>query len=106
MPSALDASCIRCPILRRSWRPTIRANDVRATLRGYYRWYRETEPMAQNIQRDRGAVPALDSLMQRTADARLDQLADALAAGFGVGDGAPSTHSTGTRLLDLAPPDA
>lgn len=59
---------------------------VRATLRGYYRWYRETEPMAQNIQRDRGAVPALDSLMQRTADARLDQLADTLAAGFGVSE--------------------
>lgn len=54
---------------------------IRATLRGFYRWYRETEPMAQNIQRDRGAVPALDSLMQRTADARLDQLADTLAEG-------------------------
>ena len=62
------------------------AERVRATLRGYYRWYRETEPMAQNIQRDRGAVPALDSLMLRTADARLDHLADALAAGFGVSD--------------------
>jgi AcrR family transcriptional regulator len=62
------------------------AERVRATLRGYYRWYRETEPMAQNIQRDRGAVPALDSLMQRTADARLDQLADTLAAGFGVSE--------------------
>ena len=59
------------------------AERVRAILRGYYRWYRETEPMAANVQRDRGAVPALDSLMQRTADARLDQLADALAAGFG-----------------------
>jgi AcrR family transcriptional regulator len=62
------------------------AERVRATLRGYYRWYRETEPMAQNIQRDRGAVPALDSLMQRTADARLDQLADTLAAGFGTSE--------------------
>ena len=59
---------------------------VRAALRGTYRWYRETEPMAQNIQRDRGAVPALDSLMLRTADARLDQLADALAAGFDVSE--------------------
>jgi hypothetical protein len=31
-------------------------------------------------------MPALDSLMQRTADARLDQLADALSAGFGVAE--------------------
>ena len=61
------------------------AERVRTTLRGYYRWYRETEPMARNIQRDRGAVPALDSLMRRTADARLDQLADMLAAGLGAG---------------------
>lgn len=60
------------------------AERVRATLRGTYRWYRETEPMAENIQRDRGAVPALDSLMQRTADARLDRLADALAMGMGA----------------------
>jgi AcrR family transcriptional regulator len=57
------------------------AARIRATLLGYYRWYRETEPMAEHIQRDRGAIPALDSLMQRTADARADQLADALAAG-------------------------
>lgn len=62
------------------------AERVRATLLGYYRWYRETEPMAANIQRDRGAVPALDSLMQRTADARLDQLADVLSEGFGGED--------------------
>lgn len=56
---------------------------LRAALRGYYRWYRETEPMAEKVQRDRGALPALDALMQRTADARADQLADALAAGLG-----------------------
>ena len=58
---------------------------LRATLLGYYRWYRETEPMAEKIQRDRGAIPALEALMQRTADARADQLADALAAGLGGG---------------------
>lgn len=55
---------------------------VRAALRGFYGWYLETEPMAEKIQRDRGAVPALDALMQRTADARLAQLTDALAGGF------------------------
>ena len=60
---------------------------LRATLLGYYAWYRETEPMAENIQRDRHALPALDSLMQRTADARAAQLADTLASGLGVGTG-------------------
>ena len=55
---------------------------VRAALRGFYGWYRETAPMAEKIQRDRGAVPALDALMEQTADARLAQLTDALAGGF------------------------
>ena len=55
---------------------------VRAVLRGFYAWYRETAPMAEKVQRDRGAVPALDALMERTADARLTQLTDALVAGF------------------------
>lgn len=61
------------------------AERVRAALRGSYRWYRETQPMAENIQRDRTVVPALDSLMRRTADARADRLADALAEGLGAG---------------------
>src|SRR4029453_7609698 len=56
---------------------------VRAVLRGFYAWYRKTAPMAEKVQRDRGAVPALDDLMERTADARLSQLSDTLAAGFG-----------------------
>lgn len=56
---------------------------LRAVLRSFYGWYRETAPMAENVQRDRGAVPALDALMQQTADARLGQLTEALAGGFG-----------------------
>jgi AcrR family transcriptional regulator len=56
---------------------------LRAVLCVFYAWYRETAPMAENVQRDRGAVPALDALMQRTADARLSQLTEALAGGFG-----------------------
>jgi AcrR family transcriptional regulator len=56
---------------------------VRDVLRGQYAWYRETEPMAEKVQRDRGGVPALDGLMRRTADRRAAELADALAAGFG-----------------------
>ena len=55
---------------------------VRAALRGLYGWYRDTAPMAEKIQRDRGAVPALDALMEQTADARLAQLTEALARGF------------------------
>jgi AcrR family transcriptional regulator len=66
--------------------PTLALPDpterVRATLRGFYGWYRETEPMAEKIQRDRGAVPALDALMEQTADARLADLTKALAGGF------------------------
>jgi len=68
---------------------------MRAVLLGYYRWYRETEPMAEKIQRDRGAIPALEALMQRTADARADRLADALGAGLGVG-------ADGRALIRLA----
>jgi AcrR family transcriptional regulator len=55
---------------------------VRMVLRNYYGWYRETEPMAEKIQRDRWSVPELNTLMERTADARLSQLTDALAKGF------------------------
>ena len=61
------------------------AERLHAALRGNYRWYRETQPMAENIQRDRTVVPALDSLMRRTADARAGRLADALAEGLGAG---------------------
>jgi AcrR family transcriptional regulator len=57
---------------------------VRAVLRDFYKWYRETAPMAENVQRDRGAVPALDAIMVRTADARLTQLAETLALSFGA----------------------
>jgi AcrR family transcriptional regulator len=55
---------------------------IRAALRAFYGWYRETASMAEKIQRDRGAVPALDALMGQTADARLAQLTEVLAAGF------------------------
>jgi AcrR family transcriptional regulator len=55
---------------------------TRTVFRGFYGWYRETAAMAEKIQRDRGAVPLLDALMQQTADARLAQLAQALAEGF------------------------
>jgi AcrR family transcriptional regulator len=55
---------------------------VRAVLRAFYAWYRDTAPMAEKIQRDRGAVPALDTLMKQTADVRLAELTGALTDGF------------------------
>ena len=55
---------------------------LEAVLHRLYRWYRRTERMSANVRRDREIVPALDSLMVRTTDARAAQLADALAAGF------------------------
>jgi AcrR family transcriptional regulator len=58
------------------------AERVQAGLRGLYGWYRETEAMSENVQRDRGAVASLDDVLTQTADAGLARLADALAAGF------------------------
>ncbi|MEA2471042.1 MAG: hypothetical protein QOE38_2041 [Thermoleophilaceae bacterium] len=55
---------------------------LRGCLRGFYGWYRETAAMAENVQRDRGAVAPLDALLTQTADARLAELAGALGAGF------------------------
>lgn len=56
---------------------------VEAVLGALYAWYRETQPMAEMVQRDRGAVAALDQLMRESTDAGLAQITDTLAAGFG-----------------------
>jgi AcrR family transcriptional regulator len=71
---------------------------VRACLRAFYGWYRETEPMAENVQRDRAAVPALDALMTRTGDAGLSGLADALCAGFRLRGGRADRQRALIRL--------
>ena len=55
---------------------------LEAVLRDLYRWYRRTERTSANVRRDREIVPALDSLMADTTDARAAELAGALAAGF------------------------
>jgi AcrR family transcriptional regulator len=60
------------------------AARFRAVLREFYGWYRKGAPMTEKIQRDRGAIPALDALMRRTSDARLADLAQVLAKGFDV----------------------
>ena len=56
--------------------------QLRAVLRQFYGWYREAAPMTEKIQRDRGAIPALDALLKQGVDARLSQLAKTLAKGF------------------------
>jgi AcrR family transcriptional regulator len=55
---------------------------VAAVLRALYDWYRETQSMAENVERDRGAVAPLDELLAHGSDAGLAEIADALAAGF------------------------
>lgn len=73
-----------------------------AVLHQLYRWYRRTERVSANVRRDREIVPALDSLMVRTTDAREAQLADALAAGF-VEGGRPGRelHAAVALALDF-----
>lgn len=60
---------------------------VATVLGSFYNWYRETAAMAEKVQRDREAVPALDTLLQQTADAALDELAAGLADGFAANGG-------------------
>src|SRR4051794_3859629 len=54
--------------------------DLESILRGLYAWYRRTESMSANVQRDRGAVPALDELLREGQDVQFDALADALGS--------------------------
>jgi AcrR family transcriptional regulator len=58
---------------------------LRAALSLLYGWYRQTEEGFTPVLRDRGAVPALDRVLQRVVDAPQAELAAGLAAGFGVG---------------------
>ena len=55
---------------------------VRGVLRRVYPWYRETERMAANIQRDRLLLPALDEQAAITIDEPRAAIAAALVAGF------------------------
>ena len=57
------------------------SEGAEAVLRSLYAWYRETARMAENVRRDRAALPALDALMRDTADARMSALAGALGGG-------------------------
>jgi AcrR family transcriptional regulator len=73
---------------------------LEAVLRQLYRWYRRTEHTSANVRRDREIVPALDSLMADTTDAKASELADALARGF-VAGGPPSREVRAAVALSL-----
>jgi AcrR family transcriptional regulator len=73
---------------------------LEAVLRRLYRWYRRTERMSTNVRRDRELIPALDSLMADTTDARAARLADALVAGF-TGGGRPRRRLRAAVCLAL-----
>jgi AcrR family transcriptional regulator len=60
------------------------AERVRGTLARLYGWYRETEPMYSTLFSDRVSVPELDRLMEQNIDRIQAELADDLAAAFGV----------------------
>ena len=75
---------------------------LRAALVALYRWYRATEPMAGLVRRDRGLVPALDSLLGESMDVRMADLSRALAAGFGrSGRAAKRTHAAVALAVDF-----
>jgi AcrR family transcriptional regulator len=57
---------------------------VQAALGALYVSFRDRRPMTGKVVRDRAALPALDALLERTMDTQLDQLAQALADGFGA----------------------
>lgn len=84
----------------------LRVDDPRArvltALRAHYRSYREREPMTAQVLRDRGSLPALDSLLERTMDAHQRRLADALATGLGAsGEQAPRARAVVALALDF-----
>ena len=75
---------------------------VRAALAALYASYRAREPMTAKVQRDRSALPALDALMARTADAQLEELAAALAAPLGArGKRIQGLHAVLALALDF-----
>jgi AcrR family transcriptional regulator len=57
---------------------------VRGALAQLYGWYRETEPMYGKLFSDRASVPELDQFMEQHIDRMQAELADDLAAAFGL----------------------
>jgi AcrR family transcriptional regulator len=75
------------------------ANRVRAALASLYAWYRTTEAMTGNVQRDRRLLPELDALLAGTADQARAELAEELTRGF-ARRGRARTHTR--ALIGLA----
>ena len=73
---------------------------LEAVLRQVYRWYRRTEHTSANVRRDREIIPALDSLMADTTDARTAELTAALAGAF-ANAGRPSRELRAAVALAL-----
>src|SRR3954453_9992816 len=48
---------------------------VRQALTGLYAWYRDTEAMTGNVQRDRRLLPELDTMLAESSHAKLNQIA-------------------------------
>lgn len=59
---------------------------LRTVLVRMYGWYRASEAVFTRVMQDRGAVPALDRILQRVMDSPQSELAAGLAAGFGGDD--------------------
>jgi AcrR family transcriptional regulator len=79
----LFAAC-QAHFLSESPPPVLDPDDgLEEVLTRLYGWWRKNESMSGNVDRDRGAVPALDELMRETSDPRFDALADALATRLG-----------------------
>ena len=71
---------------------------LRGALEAIYRWYRETEAMTANVQRDRRLLPNLDALLGETSDRQLDALADELAPRPHASGQGPTPNRPLTRL--------
>jgi AcrR family transcriptional regulator len=74
------------------------AERVRAVLGPLYGWYRSTEAMTGNVQRDRRLLPDLDALLADGADRELEALAHELARAFGRQGRARTNTRALTRL--------
>jgi AcrR family transcriptional regulator len=57
---------------------------ARGALDRLYGWYRETEPMYGKLFSDRASVPELDRFLEQNFDRQQAELADNLAAAYGV----------------------
>lgn len=73
---------------------------VRAVLVLLYQSFRRQAPMSAKVLRDRGTVPALDALLERTRDANIAELTKTLATGFRT-KGAAGARVRGAIALAL-----